>query len=59
MFVLVAAQTSPLDLCEIKVTNTISDTNQLMELGMDFKRPEFVNGGADCLDWHDLSTQVE
>lgn len=26
---------------------------------MDFKRLELVNEGADCLDWHDLSTLFE
>lgn len=59
MFISAATHTSPLDFCETKVTNTISDTNQLVELGMDFKRLELVNEDADCLDWHDLSTQVE
>lgn len=56
-FVLVATQTSPLDLWNEVVVRNIRDHKRLVEEEIDLSGPEFTDSETDGLEWCHPSTQ--
>ena len=56
-FVLVATQTSPIDLRDVVVTSTIRDHEELVEVGLNLKGLELVNSDIRITKWEIWTTE--